>query len=128
MKVIRRGIWETNSSMTHSCVIMMAEQDKKWTDEGLYYYPAPHWNPFRNLSKEEQPVSGQLYTKEEALEFIRKEEGLREPSDIIDEVRDYGFILYDDWVNDEYLEKDSETFTTPGGETIVVHCKFGGDY
>jgi len=128
MKVIRRGIWETNSSMTHSCVIMTAEQDKKWTDEGLYYYPALRWNPFRNLSKEEQPVSGQLYTKEEVLEFIRKEEGLREPSDITDEIRDYEFILFDDWVNDDYLEKDSETFTTPGGETIVVHCKFGGDY
>jgi hypothetical protein len=107
---------------------MTAEQDKKWTDEGLYYYPSLRWNPFRNLSKEEQPVSGQLYTKEEVLEFIRKEEGLREPSDITDEIRDYEFILFDDWVNDDYLEKDSETFTTPGGETIVVHCKFGGDY
>ena len=130
MKIIRSSIWETNSSMTHSCVIMTAEQDKKWTDEGLYYCNCRRWSSVSEL--EEPPIHGELYTEDEVLEFYRKagyEYDESKYEDVSHFIREFDeFILYDEWVNDEYLEKDSETYTTPGGETIVVHCKFGGDY
>ena len=130
MKIIRSSIWETNSSMTHSCVIMTAEQDKKWTDEGLYYCNCMRWSSVSEL--EEPPIHGELYTEDEVLEFYRKagyEYDESKYEDVSHFIREFDeFILYDEWVNDEYLEKDSETYTTPGGETIVVHCKFGGDY
>ena len=64
MKVIRRGIWETNSSMTHSCVIMTAEQNKKWEEEVLYYYPVhDYWDPFKELPEDEKPVPGDFTHK-----------------------------------------------------------------
>ena len=32
-KVIRNGVFETNSSTQHTCVIMTEEQNKKWEEE-----------------------------------------------------------------------------------------------
>ena len=37
MRVIRNIVFETNSSMSHSCIIMTKEQNDLWK-EGLYYY------------------------------------------------------------------------------------------
>lgn len=34
---------------------------------------------------------------------------------------------YEEW-DDEYAETDYHTYTTPGGEKIVVICKHGSDY
>ena len=35
---------------------------------------------------------------------------------------------YDEWFDDDYAEHDTDYFTTPNGEKIVVHCKHGSDY
>ena len=136
-KVIRREVWETNSSMTHSCVIMTAEQDKKWKEENLYYYPeARYWyDPFDKVPEDSKPKHGCFYTQEEVLNFY-KLQGYECDMDIYDDEEDpvdafiremCDFIRYDTWNNDDYLEYDEHTFVTPGGETIVVSCLYGRD-
>ena len=110
MKTIRKGVFETNSSSTHSCTIMSEEDYKKMeSDETLVY-------------KEGVGVM----TVEEAKEWMKKNTKL-DPDTIEDDfkyaARDCDFeSLYD-----EYLDTDHRTYTTPKGETIVIVCKYGYD-
>lgn len=138
-RVIRREVWETNSSTSHSVVIMTAEQHKKWEEGDLYYYSHPTWyDPFEKLLKDKKPQSGAFYTQDEVIEFYRLQGYEYDPEagyyDTDEEnkdefIREMGdFYGYDSWHNDEYLEFDSETYTTPSGEEIVVECKYGNDY
>ena len=133
-RVIRRSVWETNSSTSHSVVIMTAEQNDKWENEDLYYYPGRWDQTFNNLSEEQKPKSGRLYTQDEILQFYRligyeyKPEEEDEDYTVDDYIYEMGdFIGYNRWSNDEYLEQDTNYFTTPSGEEIVVHCKYGYD-
>lgn len=137
MRVIRREVFETNSSTSHSCVIITADQYKRWEEDGLYYYPPNKWyDPFEKLSEDQKPIGGCLYTQEEVLRFYKligyecdlslyaEEESAED--DFIREMGD--FIGYENWSEDEYLENDTNYYTTPGGEEIVVCCKYGNDY
>lgn len=130
MKVIRRCVFETNSSTSHSVIIMTAEQNKKWED-GLYYYPGhDYWDPFKELPEDKKPVQGKFYTQDEVIEFHRLQGYIYDPDvsdkeSFIKEMDD--FITYDSWMDDEYLETDTHSYTTPKGEEIVVHCKYGRD-
>lgn len=135
-RVIRKCTFETNSSTSHSCVIMMKEQYDRWCEDKLYYLLyEPYWND--KLPEDEKAIHGRLYTEDEVLDFYKKagyEYIYDESEDISDEelkvqyIREhYGFVSYEMW-NDEYLEKDEHYFTTPGGEDIVVLCKYGANY
>ena len=54
-KSIRREVFETNSSMTHSLIIMPTEQEEKWEKEDLYYYnPSDWYDPFKKLPEEQK--------------------------------------------------------------------------
>lgn len=140
-RVIRRETWETNSSTTHSVVIMSHDQYERWEHDGLYYFnPSDWWNPFDKLPTEQHPIKGALYTKSEVIEFIKllgEEEELEEYLEEEEyEDDDYGFdrfvqeddfFSYIGWTEDEYLETDETFYTTPGGEEIVICCKYGRD-
>ena len=129
MKVIRNIVFETNSSMSHSCVIMTKEQNDLWR-EGLYYYQ-PYWSSaFDKLPKDERPVADQFYTKDEIINFANQTKYQYNENDEYDFdefAADLDFLSYEHFVEDEYAEYDWNTYTTPGGETIVIHCKYGRD-
>lgn len=139
--VIRRCIFESNSSTSHTVVIMTEEQNEKWKEEDLYYYPYHDWyDPFKKLPENQKPKSGCLYTQDEVLKF-HKLQGYEPNPEEYDEdefeseedmkdifIKEMGdFIKYTQWFEDEYLETDENHFTTPGGEKIVVCCKYGRD-
>ena len=138
-RAIRREVWETNSSTSHSVIIMTADQAKRWENEGLYYYNKQSWyDPFDKLPEEKKPKAGEFYTQDEVIEFYKlkgyhydswsgdydtdeenKDQYIREQED---------FISYQSFSEDEYLENDVNYYTTPGGEEIVVLCKYGTNY
>ena len=119
---IRRGVFETNSSSTHSLTIMMKSDYKRWQTEQLYLYDGSGWG--WEFSK---PVENQLYTRDEAVEFVKKNKYYKDANEIDDDaLRDCGFISWDDEGN-EYLESFYKEFTTPSGETIVVFGEYGYD-
>ena len=141
---IRRCVWETNSSMSHSLIIMTADQNKKWEKEKLYYYDY-NWPDytFKNVPEEQKPVNGMLYTKEEVLAFLKlagyiynpvewEEEDMDEyeknrcVDDFIYETDD-DFKGYDRWHESDWEEYDSYDYTTPGGEELVIETKCGRD-
>ena len=130
-RVVRGCVWETNSSMTHSCVVMPADQYERWKEGNLYYYKRNKWwNDFKDLPEEQQPQNGMIYTEDEAVNFLKLigKEYKEENYDYISEFfSDYSFYPYEYWSEDEYCEFDEMDYTTPNGEDLVVICKYGRD-
>ena len=119
---IRRGVFETNSSSTHSLTMMMKSDYKRWKEEELYLYDGSGWG--WEFSK---PVENQLYTRDEAVEFVKKNKYYKDVDEIDDDaLRDCDFISWDD-EGSEYLESFYQEFTTPSGETIVAFGEYGYD-
>lgn len=119
--VYRNNVFETNSSSTHHMVIGMEDDFKKWERGETFWY--------RSYS---HPAG--FYTKEEALSMIKAEPYYRHydfdtmPEEELSEwLDDYGFVSYDRFSDNEYLETDYNTFTTPKGETICMICEYGYD-
>lgn len=136
--VIRRCVWETNSSTSHATVIMTEEQSNLWESLKLYYYYKGWWDSFKNVAEDDKPQDKCFYREDEVIKFLSilgynyKEEEWEdyEPEDrIVQFIRDCdcGFLSYEMWMNSDEDEMDSTSYTTPGGEDIVVYCKYGRD-
>lgn len=126
-KQIRRGVFETNSSTTHSCTIMMEDDYNRWENEELYLfdgYPG-------TFPEDNRPKHGNLYTKSEVIEFLKAydkkynyDPSDYEDDDIFEDARRCEeFKSFAD--SNEYLEAYFESFTTPSGETVVAFGEYG---
>ncbi len=128
-KAIRRYTWETNSSTTHSTVILLKDDSERWGDENLYYC-VDDWK-WREMPDNQRPEIGKLYSKEEVLKFYELTNYPYDPDGDKDELtfikNHYDFERHSDWWDNEYLNYDEHSFVTPGGEEIVVYCKYGND-
>lgn len=117
MKQVRLGVFETNSSSTHSITLCNADSFEKWCNSNLY------WTG--------NVVNGdlELITEQEMFDKVREE--------YKDEVwfRDTEYDLYDlalaegyhtskTWRN-EYLEFFKDMFTTSSGDTVVAFGQYG---
>lgn len=121
----RFGVFETNSSSTHTMQILNADDYKK-LQSGEYL-----------LSRWYEGI----FTIEEAIEVCVKEWNSWNQSNpkTVEEVMamDYDdrmeflstehFETLDHYFDDEYLETFVERFTTPSGDEIVVFGKYGYD-
>lgn len=137
---IRRGVFETNSSSTHSLTICTKEEYDKWergevlfsrwhdkfvelenvdlTDEDIDEIvneynkkKQKYWKNWEELSNEEKE---ELYSAKlkEKIEYKKD----------CDEL-----VTCEEYFDDEYLEVFEEHYTTPNGEKIVVFGKYGYD-
>lgn len=114
MKQIRFGVFETNSSSTHSMTIFTKEQFEKFNKGELYIN---RWGD-HNLPE--------FCTAEQIRELYPLTEKEKEYFETEEEYwYDEGFIAGDYY--DEYLETDTTYYTTPGGEELVMMCRFGYD-
>lgn len=119
---IRKGVFETNSSSTHSLTMMMKSDYKRWEKEGLYLF-----NGYTYGWEFNKPVNNRLYTRDEAVEFVKSSRYYNTGDEINDKyLRDMYFVTFDD-EGSEYLEGFYEEFTTPSGETIVAFGEYGYD-
>ena len=136
--VIRRSVFDSNSSTMHTCVIMTEDQYKKWEDEGLYLYNSGGFDfTYRKIPEDKRPVDGMMYTQEEVLNFLKlagmefnpdewDEDYYDDPVDEFIYESDGNFISASRWEYSE-MERDTNYYTTPGGEKIVIECKYGYD-
>lgn len=118
---IRKNVFETNSSSTHSLCVCTEEEYKKFKQGELFFH-------FGKL------VSKQDFPKE-YTELLEKLDRLDMDSDdywdkvdkIEDEIADYRYEYrtYDSL--GEYLEYYDEHFTTPSGDKMVVFGEYGYD-
>lgn len=119
---IRRGVFETNSSSTHSLTMMMKSDYDRWRKEDLYLYDGSGWGWEFN-----KPIYKHLYTRDEAVEFIKNNKYYKGEVEIDDEIlSDAEFIS---WGNNDgdYLEDFYQEFTTPSGEVVVAFGEYGYD-
>ena len=114
---IRIGAFETNSSSTHTLCIATDEEYKKLLTGELLI----------------SLINDKFVTLEEAINQLydaNKREEMKNWSrhDILDELReDYIAKTFDDYMENEYLERYDEVYTTPKGETLHVFGLFGRD-
>lgn len=122
---IRRGVFETNSSSTHSITMMMKTDYDRWENEKLYLYDDDYGFGYE-FSK---PEKGNLYTKDEVEAFIKGNKyynGEEIDFDDYDLLKgEYGFVHPD--YEDDYLESYYNEFTTKSGKTVVAFGYYGHD-
>lgn len=101
MKVsVRGGVFETNSSSTHSITMCLKSEYEEWRSGKRVMY------------------DDRLYTLAE-LEEVKKTNKYFDEDDV---------KSFDQYWDDPYLESFSETFTTPSGETVIAFGLYGSDY
>lgn len=117
---VRLGMFETNSSSTHSLIITTREEyDKLLSGEYLIDRCSEKIVPRAEAVKE---IEENWPTWHEDLK------GMFEEPTIEDAFReDSDFDTLEHYMNDDYLESYEEEYTTPSGDRIVVFGKYGYD-
>ena len=91
-KVIRNCVFETNSSATHSIIILSVDDAKRWEEEGDLYTVKDLWSyPWKDSP--EKPEKGRLYTRDEVIKLLKNSNRKFDESDedIVEEIiRDEG--------------------------------------
>ena len=103
---VRQGTFETNSSSTHSIVIVEDDQLEKWKTGELLYVP----------------LKDKFLNKVEAEEYLKE---LGEDDDIWWGEKPLTCDEYFERYND--LECNETTYTTTKGEKIHIFCRYGYD-
>ena len=120
---IRIGVFETNSSSTHTLCIMPAETYKKLSSGELYI----------------QQWGDKVYTRDEAIdraiEQNNRYDNRKITREMVEEMNYDEFheflsgceiVNFDNW-GSEYLDYFEEKYTTPSGDEIVVFGQYGYD-
>ena len=115
-KQIRFGVFETNSSSTHSLTMCSKEDYKKWENGEVLLNENSRWNKL-----------SQWVTKEEAIQHLKEKGYCSEDDDLEDQLGDNEFYTCDKYFNNEYLESFEDTYVTKNGEEIVAFGMFGYD-
>ena len=125
---VRQGVFETNSSSIHACVILPEDDYNRWKDDNLYV----------QSSNENNHMKFTVVTKNE-VESRFLDEYL---SEISDSSRDnYDRIDFEDWIKwdknltrykdpkygDDYYDSDIMTFIIPSGDIMVAANYYGYD-
>ena len=98
-EVIRRGIFETNSSSVHSITMCSDDEYSKWKNGEVYY----------------DRYNKTLVESNEEIEREREE--------------DTRYLTYDEFHDWDYIEYEtfSDIYTTPSGETVHAFGYYGYD-
>ena len=127
---IRNGVFETNSSSVHACVILPLDEYSRWKNNNFYVRPVRDGSlsKFEVLSDDE--VGRYLD------EFLKEKDGATRENyseDDFDEWLDwnhnlvrykkFGYNSYEEY----YYDSDVTTFETPSGDVMVAESYFGYD-
>jgi len=106
---IRKGVFETNSSSTHTLTITSKSVYDSWKSGEIYF----------------NSDVGELQTMEE-MQKTYDEDGNRY-YDTFEEYCEENIKTYDEWRDDDCLETFSHDYTSESGDKIVVFGKYGYD-
>ena len=107
---VRKNVFETNSSSTHSLVMAVKSDFDKW-ENGEVYYCEWAWGDLK-----EKFESGKFYSVEE-VDAYYEAKGEERESDC--------FVTYEEFCEEDYLEVSEYSYTTPGGEVVRACAKYG---
>jgi hypothetical protein len=103
---VRQGLFETNSSNTHSLTIATEDEYNKWVDGKVLY----------------DKYNGKFLTMEEAKKKLDAE-------GYCDEIKEFAvtFKEYEEPDYDNYLESFKQRYTSPSGDKLVIFGEYGRD-
>lgn len=122
MKTIRANTFETNSSSTHSMIILTEEEYDKLESGELYL------NDDEIITKEEaekiflKSMNEDKYIYDNDLSF---EENIK---NYLDEFDYYSYDFpqsLETWKEDNELEFDINKYVSPSGDKLKIICKYG---
>ena len=139
---IREGVFETNSSSTHTITICSEKTFDEWAkeDSDIVYVGDSYGFSFNGRD---------FVTKEEVLELAKEDNAKRiaegkEPLYDVEhffdpdanssswssesQAAECGVYTFEEWREDEYLETYLEGYTTENGDKIVAFGKYGTQY
>ena len=140
-KIVRKCVFETNSSTSHSIIIFSKEDEKRWRNDASLYIAKDIWEYFWKDAPI-KPKKGKLYTREELFEMLRLNGDIFNPdewgyseeeydskeeayNDKVNKfLREEGFVNVDGWNNLE-LEESTEEFVSPSGDEMIALCAYG---
>lgn len=132
---IRRNVFETNSSSTHSISICSEEEYSKWKNGELLYddWEESFVEPYKLTDSD----------MEDAIKEYEKKKGTywKEWNDLTEEetekwISDYVSMhiskeelgtTYDDYFNCSYLDTYEKYYTTKNGDEVVAFGRYGYD-
>lgn len=134
---IRSSVFETNSSSTHSLTMCTAEEYQKWKNGELML------DTYNDILVE-MNVELTEYDKEEAKKYYENnrtkywKEWSQLSKEEVDEwydkymlkhnkINKYQYKTYDEYFDEEYLERFESRYTTKNGEVIVAFGLYGYD-
>lgn len=121
--IVRKGVFETNSSSTHTMIMCTGEEYQKfedgemlidWMDEELFSYDDIVDLITDDYYKDKFSESG--------IDITDKRAVVKWAAANIDDLQDA-----DDFYDDTCLETFSQSFTTESGEKVVAFGKYGYD-
>ena len=117
METIRVGVFETNSSSTHSLTMCTREEYDKWKKGELLYSRRKECLVTIEKACESCNIefNGELYDNDDNY------------ADKIDNALEYCYWTYEEFWDNEYLEGFEDSYTTKGGEEIVAFGLYGED-
>lgn len=129
---IRRGVFETNSSSTHSLTMCLKSDYDRWKTDDLFLFTGSGWC----YPDDNKPQTDHFYTKEEAIAFEKSSRyapsedfNWNNEEEVMEMLRENEWMDYDYY--DEYYCYEYETFsstlTTPNGEEVIAFGYFGYD-
>lgn len=125
---IRRNVFETNSSSTHSLVICTEDEYDKFYRGLLYYVDRSSlskkfytWEELIKLINEKT-----IYFDDEDYEELVKAKNSGDKETVEEILKNWEVYTFDSYWRDD-LEDFEETYTLPSGETVHVFGQYGYD-
>ena len=133
MLQIRHGVFETNSSSTHSITIIPKDEFEKWVD-GEVYFNDDSWevkNRNRWLTKEEA-IAGVLGcdyppTNDDDRDYTYKELDEMNNDDLSEILSNYSIYSFNEYSENYGLEYYDVKHITEHGDEIVAFGLYGMD-
>lgn len=120
-KQIRRGVFETNSSSTHSLTMCSSEEYKKW-DKGEVLY----WRDEERFATREEIIEEMKNSKYSWSGELRYPDVNWEDEVEVDDIfSDEGVQTCKEFFDNEYYETFKQHYTTPNGEEVVAFGYYG---
>ena len=136
MRQIRRGVFETNSSSTHSLTICTEDQYNDWKAGKIFYdrYNEAFCEKFiltdheKAMAKEDYKEHyGSLVFHKNWNELTEEEKEVWYQKYYISEIKDFydDVVTYHEYFGGGSLETYVQFYTTPKGEKLVAFGKYG---
>ena len=133
MRQIRKGVFETNSSSTHSLTICTRDEYEKWINGQVLF--DKDFNKFvKNITiSSKQYKDAENYYNRNKLAYYKDWEDLtdKEKQDYtvkyLKDQGEYDDTLYahEEWVDSVEYETFEQEFTTPSGDNMVAFGYYG---